>query len=145
MFAPLSPETREMMETRFGRDTLIALATIDADMPCVRAVNAYYEDGSFYVVTCARSGKMRQLAANPKVAVCGEWFTGHGVGENLGHVLLSCNAVRMDTLRRVFASWYGNGHVDERDPETVLLRVVLTDGVLLMNGRRYEIDFNDDA
>jgi len=132
-------EAREIMDMRFGCDSLIALATVDGSVPSVRAVNAYYEDGCFYVVTHAQSGKMKQIAVNPAVGICGEWFTGHGVGESLGHVLREENAEMMSKLRAVFDEWYSNGHVDESDPDTILLRVRLTDGVLLSHGTRYEI------
>ena len=40
-------EAQEIMNERFGKDTLIALATVEGDVPAVRAVNAYYEDGAF--------------------------------------------------------------------------------------------------
>ncbi len=39
-----------MME-RFGKDTVIALATIEKEVPYVRYVNAYYENGAFYIIT----------------------------------------------------------------------------------------------
>ena len=130
---------RKIMDMRFGCDSLIALATMDGNVPSVRAVNAYYEDGCFYVVTHALSNKMKQIAANPAVGICGEWFTGHGVGESLGHVLAQSNAEMMSKLRAVFDEWYDNGHVDESDPNTILLRVRLTDGVLMSDGVRHEI------
>ena len=40
-------EAREIMDMRFGCDSLIALATTDGETPSVRTVNAYYEDDSF--------------------------------------------------------------------------------------------------
>lgn len=80
-------EAQDIMNERFGCDSLIAFFTIDGDMPSVRAVNSYYEDGAFYVITYALSNKMQQIAKNPKVAICGDWFTAHGIGENLGHIL----------------------------------------------------------
>ncbi|MBR5219507.1 MAG: pyridoxamine 5'-phosphate oxidase family protein, partial [Clostridia bacterium] len=58
----LNETTAALMEKRFGHDNLIALATTAGDLPQVRAVNAYYENGSFYIITYARSGKMTQLA-----------------------------------------------------------------------------------
>lgn len=137
----LSPAAAAVMNERFGKDNLIALATVDGERPAVRAVNAYYEDGAFYVITHALSGKMRQLAENPQIAICGDWFTAHGVGESLGHVLAEENEALMAKLREVFAEWYSNGHTDERDPHTCILRVKLTDGVLFDHGTRYEIDF----
>ncbi|MGE5578990.1 MAG: pyridoxamine 5'-phosphate oxidase family protein [Bacillota bacterium] len=126
---------------RFGRDTLISLATVDDGRPSVRIVNAYYEDGAFYVVTYALSNKMKHIAMNPTVAICGEWFTAHGVGENIGHPCDKKNTSLMDRLRKVFAEWYTNGHVDESDPNTCILRIRLTDGVLFHHGTRYEIAF----
>ncbi len=132
---------QRIMNERFGHDALIALATINNGKPAVRTVNAYYEDGCFYVVTYALSGKMQQIAANSAVAVCGDWFTANGVGENIGHVLADSNKEMIEKLREVFASWYSCGHVNESDPNTCILRVKLTDGVLMSNGTRYEIVF----
>lgn len=129
------------MDERFGHDTLIALATTDGDSPSVRTVNAYYEDGAFYTVTYALSGKMRHIGKNPKVAICGDWFTAHGIGESMGHILREENIEIADKLRTVFAEWYNNGHTNEADPNTIILRVRLTDGVLFWQGTRYEIDF----
>lgn len=134
-------EAQKIMNERFNHDTLIALATVDGAVPSVRTVNSFYEDGSFYVITYARSNKMKQITKNPTVAVCGDWFTAHGVGENLGHILRPENAQLADKLRTAFASWYQNGHTNEADPNTCILRIRLTDGVLLSHGTRYDIDF----
>ena len=131
-----------IMVERFGRDTLLALATVEDGRPAVRTVDSYYLQGAFYTVTHALSNKMKQIAANPQVAVCGEWFTAHGVGDNLGHVLDGKNAAIMATLRAAFAAWYGNGHTDESDPNTCILRIRLTDAVLWEHGTRYVLDFS---
>lgn len=133
--------TEKIMQERFGKDSLIALATVEDGVPHVRTVDAVYMDGAFYVVTYALSGKMRQIAKNPVIALSGEWFTAHGIGENLGHVLLPENRDIMERLRIAFAAWYDNGHTNEADPNTCLLRLRLTDGVLMADGRRYDIDF----
>jgi len=134
-------QTDLILSDRFGRDSLIALATVEDGIPHVRTVDAVYLDGAFYVVTYSLSGKMRQIAKNPVVAISGEWFTAHGIGENLGHVLLRENRAVMDILRGAFAAWYGNGHTNEADPNTCLLKIRLTDGVLFAEGTRYDIDF----
>ena len=130
-----------IMDQRFGRDRMISLATSVDDLPSVREVNGYYRDGSFYIITHALSAKMEQIARNPRVALSGEWFSGHGLAENLGHVLKEENRELIATLRQVFSSWYHNGHVDETDPNTCILRVRLTDAVLWKDGVRYEMDF----
>ncbi len=137
----MNADIAAIMDERFGHDNLIALATVDGDSPAVRTVNAYYEDGCFYTVTYALSGKMRQIAKNPKVAICGDWFTARGVGESIGHILLAENAVLADKLRTAFAAWYSNGHTNEADPNTIILRIRLTDGVLFQHGTKYEIEF----
>ena len=137
------PEARAIMDERFGHDTLIALATVDGVTPYVRTVNAYYEDASFYVITYALSNKMKQLAANPNFAVCGDWFTAHGIGENMGWILAPENAEIKEKLQTAFAAWFDNGHNDYSDKNTVILRLRLTDGVLFSHGTRYDIDFTD--
>ncbi|MDO4740291.1 MAG: pyridoxamine 5'-phosphate oxidase family protein [Eubacteriales bacterium] len=137
------PEAAAVMDERFGCDSLIALATVDgAGTPWVRSVNGYYEDGSFYVITHRLSNKMRHLTANPVAAVCGEWFTAHALGEDMGHIRALQNEDLADKLRTVFAEWYGNGHTDETDPNTIILRLKLTDGVLFSHGTRWELEFN---
>ena len=136
-----SKTTNQILTDRFGKDSLIALATVEDGIPHVRTVDAVYIDGAFYVVTYSLSGKCKQIAKNPTVAISGEWFTAHGVGENLGHVLLPENKEIMDILRTAFAAWYDNGHTNEADPNTCLLKINLTDGVLFSDGTRYEIDF----
>ncbi len=133
--------TNAILTDRFGKDSLIALATSTGNMPSVRTVDAVYMDGAFYVVTYALSGKMQQIRENPRVAVSGDWFTGHGIGENLGHVLLEENREVMGILRRAFAAWYDNGHTNEADPNTCLLKIRLTDGVLFADGVRYDLTF----
>ncbi len=137
-------EAISILAERFGRDTLISLATVEGHRPTVRVVNGYFEGGSFYVVTHALSGKMQQIKNAPDVAVCGEWFTAHGIGENIGHPCDKHNTALMTKLREVFAAWYSNGHTDESDPDTCILRVRLTDGVLMSHGTKYAIDFANE-
>ena len=137
-------EAQEIMNERFKKDTLIALATMEGDKPHVRAVNSYYEEGAFYVITYALSNKMKQIQANPAVAICGDWFTAHGVGENLGHILDPKNEQIADKLRAAFSQWYSNGHTNEADPNTCILCIRLTEGVLMSHGTKYVIDFTED-
>ena len=138
----LTKETAQIMEERFGCDNLLALATVEEGKPCVRTVNGYYEDGAFYIVTYALSNKIRQIEKEPEVALCGDWFTARGIGENLGHVKAECNEEIMSRVRVVFAEWYDNGHTNEDDPNTCLLRIRLTEGVLFHHGTRYDIAFS---
>ena len=134
-------EAQRIMNDRFNKDSLIALATVDGNTPHVRAVNSYYEDGCFYTITYALSNKMKQIAVDPTVAICGDWFTGHGIGDNLGWIRDEKNNDIANKLRAAFAAWYDNGHTNEADINTVILRIRMTDGVLLHHGTRFEIDF----
>lgn len=129
---------RELMQERFGRDNLLTLATVDGNRPSVRYINAYYEDGAFYVITHARSAKMQQIAAEPAVGLAGDWFTGHGLAESLGAFASEPNRSLAETLRRVFSAWIDNGHSDLTSPDTIILRITLTDGVAYAHGVRYD-------
>lgn len=137
-------EAQEILKERFGHDTLLSLATVDGDQPFVRTVNAYYEDGAFYVITHGLSNKMKQIAKNPRVAVSGDWFTAQGMGVNLGYFGKAENRELAETLRRAFAEWIDNGHNDFSNENTCILCVRLTHGVLFSHGTRYDLDFTGE-
>ena len=133
-----SQEAEQIMIRRFGKDTIISLATTEKAMPYVRYVNAYYEKGAFYIITHALSNKMKHIKNNPAVAIAGEWFTAHGKGISLGYFGKRENCVIAEKLKKVFAEWINNGHTDFDDENTIILRVELIDGLLLSHGTRYE-------
>ncbi|HIV26325.1 MAG TPA: pyridoxamine 5'-phosphate oxidase family protein [Candidatus Ornithocaccomicrobium faecavium] len=137
----IDPAAERILQERFGKDSVIALATLEDGQPSARFVNAYYEGGAFYSITHAHSGKMRQIAQNPAVGIAADWFTAHGVAENLGYLFAPENAAMAAKLKLAFAQWFDNGHNDYADPNTILLRVRLTDGVLLSHGTRYALAF----
>lgn len=137
----LTKESKRIMDERFGQDNIIALATMEEGIPYVRSVNAYYEDGAFYVITYGLSNKMRQLEKNPVAAIAGDWFTAHGRGISLGYFGKPENAAIAGKLRKAFAAWIDNGHNNFEDVNTCILCIRLTDGILFSHGTRYEIDF----
>lgn len=139
----LSPELEEILKERYGKDSIVAVATLEGEIPCVRYVNGLYMDGAYYVITYALSDKMKQIEKNPNVAVAAEWFTAHGKGVNLGWFKKEENAEIANKLREAFAAWIDNGHNNFEDENTCILCIKLTDGVLLSNGTRYEIQFGD--
>lgn len=136
------PEAERIMQERFGKDNIIALATVDGSVPCVRYVNAYYEKGAFYMITYGRSNKMQQIEKNPSAAIAGDWFTAHGTGVNLGFVGKAENQEIADKLVKAFDTWIHNGHTDFEDENTCILCVQLTHGILFSHGTRYDIDFS---
>lgn len=132
----------KIVEERFGKDNVIAFGTIDGDYPAIRYVNAYYEDGAFYVITYALSNKMQQIGKNPNISLCAEWFTAKGKGVNLGYFGKKENEKMAAKLRAAFASWIDNGHNNFDDENTIILKVELEDAVLWSNGTRYELHYS---
>lgn len=145
-------EAMKLLNEKVGnKDGLITLSTIALEpgangksRPAARIVDAYYEDGAFYIVTTATSGKMQQIAQNPEISICiiVEGFTANGIGENLGWVCDEKNAEMMTKVRKIFAEWYYIANKEE-DPNTSLLRIRLTNGLWYdgHTGIRNEIDF----
>lgn len=135
-----------IMAERFGKDTLIAIATTDGEVLHNRIVDAYYEDGAFYISTNALSNKAQQIESNPKVAVCAiDWFSGHGNGRNLGWVLDPQNAEIRLKLREAFV-WYDDVN-NEQDKNCCILEIRLADGMLIKDHHavRYQIDFTNQS
>lgn len=137
----ISMNAEKIMNERFGEDSVISLATCINNMPTVRYVNAYYDHNAFWVLTYARSNKMKQIENNPNVAIAGEWFTASGKGENLGYFGREENKAIANKMKTVFAQWIHNGHNNFEDENTIILKIHLTKGVLFSHGTRYDIEF----
>lgn len=135
-------EIQKIMKERFGKDSEIALATVEEGIPFVRTVNSYYENGAFYVITYGLSNKMRQIEKNSTVAISGDWFTAHGDAKNLGYFCKAENSEIAMKLRNAFTTWIDNGHNNFEDENTCILCIQLTDGILFSHGTRYDIDFS---
>ena len=146
-------EGLRLLEEKYGndRDNVISLATIAREpsangkpRPVVRDVDAYYEDGTFYVVTYAKSNKMQQITENPEVAITVStlWFSAIGTGENLGWVLAPQNTEIRTKLRKAFAAWYDMAN-NEEDKSCCILAIHLTKGTLNINHweKLYHMDF----
>lgn len=118
----LNEDAEKIMTERFGKDTIIALATEENKVPFVRYVNAYYENGAFYIITYALSNKMKHIENNSNVAIAGEWFTAHGKGVNLGYFGKEENHMMAEKLKNVFAGWIDNGHNNFVDENTIYLK-----------------------
>lgn len=134
-----------------GKDNLISLATIalepNADgspRPYIRDVDAYYEAGVFYVTTWSKSTKIQQIAQNPEVAfsVYSQWFSGNGIGENLGWVMDPKNAYIRSKLREAFAAWYDFAN-NEADESCIIMAIRITKATVIKDhgAVRYNMDF----
>lgn len=150
-------KTLKILENKCGknRDNVISLATISRElnhkgqpMPSVRNVNAYYEDGTFFIVTYGKSNKMLEIEMNQEVAfsVDRRNIFGSGVAENLGWVLDPKNVELRSKLRRVFAKWYdeANNELDENFCYTAIRIKKIT--IVTGHGpttKRYDLDLEN--
>lgn len=107
-------------------------------------MDAYYEDGVFYIVTYGISSKMQQVAQNKEVgfSVNFEWFSGNGIGENLGWVLDPKNAEIRTKLRTIFAEWYDDAN-NEQDKNCCILAIHITKATVIKDhgAMRYNMDY----
>jgi uncharacterized pyridoxamine 5'-phosphate oxidase family protein len=126
-----------------GKDNLIALATIslspNADekpRPAVRMVDAYYEDGIFYVSSASWKNKTLEIAKNNEVSICGlDLFSAQGIAENLGWVKDEKNAEIRKKMKKYFP-WFEH-HGNEDSPESIVLRITLKEGTITDNEQKY--------
>ena len=121
-----------------GKDNLLALATVSIEpnnegkpIPRVRDVDAYYENGVFYISTHAKSVKMREIEQNKEVAfsVCGQWISGKGIGENIGWVKDEKNAEIFSKMKKYF-KWFDEVG-GEDNPDSIILRVTITKATVI--------------
>ena len=121
-----------------GKDNLLALATVAIEQniegkfcPRVRDVDAYYENGVFYISTHAKSAKMREIQQNKEVAfsVCGQWISGKGIGENIGWVKDDKNADIRTKMKKYF-KWFDEVG-GEDSPDSIILRVNITKATVI--------------
>ena len=124
-----------------GKDNVISLATIAREQsadgysrPVSREVDAFYENGTFYITTTANSSKMLQIEQNPEVSfsVNLQGFSGNGIGENLGWVLDPKNAEIRAKLRTAFAEWYDIAN-DEKNKSCCILAIRITRAIINHN------------
>lgn len=148
-------EGMEILNAKFGndKDNVISLATISLETaedgsarPCVRDVDALYEDGAFYMVTHAQSNKVKQIMMNPQVSVSVHFedFFSSGSAENLGWVLKPENARLRERLRYVFKEWYDVAN-NENDENCCFVAVHMKNGTLRIDhgAKFYHLDFEN--
>lgn len=130
------------------KDLVLSIATIAEDehgklIPFVRNIDAYYENGVFYVTTYALSKKIKQIEKNNEVAFSTlfEGISGNGIGENLGWIKDPKNGEIREKLRKVFAEWYDVAN-NEEDVNCVILAIHVTNLYIFWEhgAKRYQLD-----
>lgn len=131
----------QILSKVFGRDYQFALATAADNVPSIRFVDTYYENGCFYIVTYRSTRKMREILTNPNVALHGRTMHNfQGKATCMGHPLEPQNAAIRERLIEVFRPWYF-AHNNEADEQMCYLKVEPSNGFFHHDGTGYEIDF----
>lgn len=92
----------QTMNVLFSKDYQFAMATVKDNVPSVRFVDTFYEDGSFYVVTYSNSKKVQELKDNSQLSLCNKLYSFSGNAYNIGHPLLLENREIREKLIKVF-------------------------------------------
>lgn len=129
-----------ILDKLFKCDYQFAMATTENDIPSVRFVDTYFDSGTFYVVTYAKTNKVKEITENPNVALCGrKGYSFSGKAYNIGHPLSPENKEIRDKLINAFEPWYFK-HNDEKD-DICILKIVPKSGFVHKDGTGYKIDF----
>lgn len=131
---------REVMQDNFGHVVEMSLASCVDNNVTVRDVNAYYDDGKFYVLSKQGNSLMHDIAANPRVALCHGSHNVYGTAQSLGHPLEAKNAALRKKLKRQFSLNYDE-YVTEHNPEMRIVEITVTAAETFTRYHRYEIDF----
>lgn len=130
----------KLMEELFSRDYQFAMATTANNIPSLRFIDTYFDNGAFYAVTYANTNKVKEIAVNPNVALCSRMgYSFCGKAYNIGHPLLPKNSEIRSNLIKAFEPWYFK-HNNEAD-DICILKIVPECGFIHKDGIGYEINF----
>lgn len=132
----------KLIEKLFSRDYQFAMATAANDIPSLRFIDTYFDNGAFYSVTYADTNKVKEIAVNPNVVLCSRrGYSFKGMAYNIGHPLLIENSEIRNKLIKAFEPWYFK-HNNEAD-DICILKIVPESGFVHKNGIGYNINFID--
>lgn len=124
----------------FAKDCQFALATSEENIPSVRFTDTFYDDGAFYIVTYAKSRKVKEIEGNPRVELCDKLHRFGGKAYNIGHPLSEYNLQIREKLIKAFEPWYF-AHNNENDPNMCYVKIELSYGFFHKDGIGYRVDF----
>lgn len=131
-----------VLETLFARDYQFALATSNNNIPAVRFIDTFYDNGAFYIVTSRKSHKVKEIEQNPVVSLSKDLYRFTGFARNIGHPLLKENLKIREKLIKVFEPWYFT-HNNENDENMCYIRVDLNQGLFYKDGTGYKINLEN--
>lgn len=126
----------------FTKDYQFALATSNDNIPSVRFVDTFYDNGAFYVVSYAKSQKVKEIEKNSEVSMCNKLYRFTGIAHNIGHPLLEENHGIRRKLINVFEPWYFE-HNNENDKNMCYLKIELKQGFFYKDETGYKVDFEN--
>jgi len=135
-------EAINVMNEMYGKDVQMSLATSVDNMPSVRVVDLFYMDECFYATSYGLSNKANQIAKNPNISMCKGLFQCWGIATNIGNPLEDKNIKLREIVKEMFYLFYDK-HVDEKDPNTCIIKIKLNKAVLFANDYKYIIDFEN--
>lgn len=128
----------------FGKDCTFTLATSANNKPSLRVIDTYYEEGVFWIVTYAKTQKVKEIEANPDVAICNNFQKFQGKAYNAGHPLSENNREIRETLIKVFEPWYF-AHNNEKDENMCYVKFMPESGFFHKDGTGYEMNFIENT
>ncbi|MFW6679155.1 pyridoxamine 5'-phosphate oxidase family protein [Lacrimispora sp. AGF001] len=131
-----------VLETLFARDYQFALATSNNNIPAVRFIDTFYDNGAFYIVTSRKSNKVKEIKHNPVVSLSKDLYRFTGIARNIGHPLLKGNLKIREKLIKVFEPWYF-AHNNENDENMCYIKVNLSQGLFYKDGTGYKVNFEN--
>lgn len=135
-------ESLKVLQEVFARDYQFALATSKDNIPSVRFVDTFYDDGSFYIVSYAKSQKVKEIEKNSEISMCNRLYRFTGTARNIGHPLLQENHAIREKLIKVFEPWYF-AHNNEKDENMCYVKIDLKQGFFYKDGTGYKVDFEN--
>lgn len=135
-------ESMKVMSELFGKDYHFAMATAKDNIPSVRFVDTFFEDGIFYIVTYSNSQKVKDITENSQVSFSRNFHRFNGKAYNIGHPLLPENKEIRSKLIKVFEPWYFE-HNNEAHENMCFVKVELEDGFFYKNNVGYKVNFLD--
>ncbi len=130
----------KVMNELFAKDYTFAFATVKDNIPSVRFVDTYFDSENFYIVTYAKTQKVKELEISRNVALCNKLYRFDGIAYNIGHPLEPQNNEIREKLIKVFEPWYFE-HNNENDPDMCFVKVDLKQGFFYKDGIGYKVDF----
>lgn len=126
----------------FSQNVVFAMATNGSQVPSVRMIDAYYEDGVFYMITHGETQKVQEIEVNPVVALTKDMHRFIGEAENLGHPFKPENREIRIKLKKAVKDRLFNRD-DEDDEDLVILKVVVKTGFFYKDDVGYDVNYEE--